>query len=208
MCFSATASFVAGGALSAVGVATIARAKTARELPLASIPLLFGIQQIIDGVVWVSFGIPSLNTIAVYAYALLAFAWWPMLAPYALLSIETTKTRREILEALSLVGLGVGLFFLYFILSGTVTARIINNCVAYDTPHPYQIGILAFYLIAISGPFFVSRSRILRLFGVVLIVSFAIAGWFYVEIFSSVWCFFAAILSAILFWYFKNRPRR
>lgn len=199
---------MAGGALSAVGVATIVRAKTVRELPLASIPLLFGIQQIIDGVVWVSFGIPSLNTIAAFAYGLVAFVGWPIFAPYALLSIETDKTRREILEALAFVGLGVGLFFLYFVVSGGVSAQIANHCVAYDTPHPFEVGVLAFYLIATSGPFLVSKNRILNLFGAVLLISFAVAGWFYVEIFSSVWCFFAAVLSAILFWYFKNRPRR
>ena len=144
---------------------------------------------------------------AVYAYALLAFAWWPAFVPYALLLIESDKTRREILEALSVVGLGVGLFFLYYMLSGTVTAQVANHCVAYDTPHPYRVGVLAFYLIATCGPFLVSKKRILNIFGTVLLASFAIAGWFYIEIFSSVWCFFAAILSAVLFWYFKDRPR-
>ena len=207
MCFSATASFVAGGALTAVGAATVLRAKTKRELPLASIPLLFGLQQLIDGTVWVSFGIPALHVIAVYAYALLAFVWWPVFVPYALLLIESDKARREVLEALGVVGLGVGLFFLYYMLSGTVSAQVVNHCVAYDTPHPYNVGALAFYLIATCGPFLVSKKRVLNIFGAILLVSFAVAGWFYIEAFSSVWCFFAAILSAVIFWYFRNRSR-
>ena len=45
MCFSATASFITGGVLSAVGVVTIKKAEKKSEIPFASIPLLFGIQQ-------------------------------------------------------------------------------------------------------------------------------------------------------------------
>jgi len=44
MCFSATASFVAGSALSAVGVATVKKAKRKTEIPFALIPLLFGVR--------------------------------------------------------------------------------------------------------------------------------------------------------------------
>lgn len=201
MCFSATASLVAGGALSAVGVATIKLAKTKRDLPLASIPLLFGAQQLIDGIVWLSFGSPVLHAIAVYTYAVFAAVLWPIFVPLALLSIEPVKARREALEALALVGLGVGAFLSYFIVSGTVTAPVVNNCIAYGSQHQFGFGILAFYLIATCGPFFVSSKKALNLVGLVLLISFAIAWWFYIETFPSVWCFFAAILSALLYGY-------
>ena len=200
MCFSATASLIAGGALSAVGVATIKKAKKKRELPLAAIPLLFGVQQLIDGAVWLSFGQP-LHTFAVYGYALFAFVFWPLYIPFVLISIETNRVRREVLEALALVGFGVAAFLLYYIVSGNVFAEIVNHCVAYDAPHPYRIPLLAFYLIATAGPFLLSTKRILNAFGVVLLVSFAIAGWFYVATFSSTWCFFSALLSGILYWH-------
>jgi hypothetical protein len=51
MCFSATASFVAGSALSAVGAVTITKAKRKAEIPFATIPLLFGIQQLTEGLI-------------------------------------------------------------------------------------------------------------------------------------------------------------
>ena len=50
MCFSATASFTAGVALLVVGTATARLASGRAELPLAVIPVLFGIQQLIEGV--------------------------------------------------------------------------------------------------------------------------------------------------------------
>ena len=51
MCFSATASFIAGTTLSVVGVATLRKTEARTELPFAMIPLLFGIQQLIEGVI-------------------------------------------------------------------------------------------------------------------------------------------------------------
>lgn len=208
MCFSATASLVAGAALSATGVLTLTKAKTKKEIPLASIPLLFGVQQLIDGVVWLSFGTPVLNTIAVYAYSLFSLVVWPVIVPVAVLLVETNPGRRKILEAISFIGIGVGSFFLYFITFGTTTAQIVNHCVAYDTSHPYRFAILAFYIIATGGTFLISSKKILRLLGGVILISFFVAGWFYLDTFTSVWCFFAAVLSAIVYWYFQNRSVR
>jgi hypothetical protein len=55
MCFSASASFIAGTSLSVIGVAAIRRTRARTELPFAMIPLLFGIQQLIEGVIWLTF---------------------------------------------------------------------------------------------------------------------------------------------------------
>lgn len=204
MCFSATASLVAGSALTLTGVATISLTKSRRELPLASIPLFFGLQQLIDGVVWLSTGSPMLNLTATYAYAFLAFVFWPLYIPHTLLSIETRRVRREVLKALALVGAGVGAFFLYHIVTNGATSSLVNHCVAYATPHPYGFPILAFYLIATAGPFFVSSKKLLNIFGAILVASFGLAGWFYFETFSSTWCFFSAILSGIIYAYFTR----
>ncbi len=208
MCFSATASLVAGGALTAAGAATLPLARDKRELPLASVPLLFGIQQITDGVVWLSFGAPAVHTAAVYVYAFFAAVLWPAFVPFSVLLVERSRERKEALGALSLVGLGVGLYAAYIMLTSPVTAHVVNHCVAYDAPNPLGFVLLAFYLIASCGPFFVVRERALNAFGVALFVSFAIAWWFYVETFPSVWCFFAAVLSFLLYLRFKRRRAR
>lgn len=55
MCFSASASFVAGTSLSAFGAATLRNTLSGAERPFAMIPLLFGIQQITEGIIWVTF---------------------------------------------------------------------------------------------------------------------------------------------------------
>lgn len=205
MCFSATASFVAGGVLSAAGVVTLTQAKSNREVPLASIPLLFGIQQLLEGAVWLSFDAPTLNEIATYAYSIFSHVLWPVFVPFAVLLIETHPVRKNLLRLVWLVGLGVGSYLLYFILVEPVVAHVVNHSIAYHSPHLYPWATITLYLAATCGSCLLSSDKIINAFGVVLLVSFAIAAWFYTETFFSVWCFFAAVLSAIIFWHFRSR---
>ena len=204
MCFSAAASFAAGGTLSVVGGLTIAKVRKKSELSFASIPLLFGIQQAIEGAVWVSYGSPILNTIATYAYSMFSHVLWPIFIPFSVLMIETDPIRKKILRLFSFMGLAVGLYLLYFILVDPVTAHVVNNSIAYHSPHLYVYLIMALYLVTTCGSCLVSSHKIINIFGVVLFISFAIAAWFFTETFFSVWCFFAAILSIIVYWYFQS----
>ena len=68
MCFSATASFSAGAVLLGLGTLTVKSAHRRRELPLAAIPLLFAIQQLTEGVIWLTFryDAPQMNVLMTY----------------------------------------------------------------------------------------------------------------------------------------------
>ena len=204
MCFSATASFVAGGALAATGAVTISKAKTKAELPLASIPLLFGIQQIIEGVIWVSFGLPALSTVMTYLYLMFAYVLWPIFVPIAVLLIETNPVRKNILRVLSLIGFVLGMYLLYFIFADPSKAHIVNQSIAYDYRHLYELLPLFLYVLVTCGSGLVSSHRIIQVFGVAALTTFFVANWFYNITFISVWCFFAAILSVLIYWHFKK----
>ncbi len=52
MCFSADADLAAGVVVTVIGVDAIRRARTPKELPLAALPLLFGIHQLVEAFVW------------------------------------------------------------------------------------------------------------------------------------------------------------
>ena len=54
MCFSATASFTAGVPLLLIGVITISRVRNRKDLLYALIPMLFAIQQLIEGALWLT----------------------------------------------------------------------------------------------------------------------------------------------------------
>ncbi len=208
MCFSATASFAAGGALTAGGVLTLSKAKTKKELPFASIPILFGIQQIIEGVVWLSFGSATLNTVATYSYSVFSHSLWPILVPISVFLIETDHHRKNILKIFCLVGLIVGLYLLYFIFANSVKSSVIGGSIAYQSPHLYTLLIMAMYITATCGSCLFSSHKMINIFGATALIGFIISAWFFIETFLSVWCFFSAVLSILIYWHFKNEKYR
>ncbi len=203
MCFSATASFIASGSLSVAGGLTLKNTKTRAELPFAGIPLLFGIQQVIEGVVWLSFQSPLLNMVMTYAFSMFSHVLWPIFVPFSILLIEKNPLRKKILMAFLLMGLIVGLYLLYFIIKEPVTAHIVNKSIFYHSPHFYPLLSMGFYLSATCVSCFFSTHRMINLFGIVLLASFLISVWFFKATFFSVWCFFAAILSLLIYLHFK-----
>tara|TARA_R110000824_G_scaffold401771_1_gene615677 strand:- start:363293 stop:363925 length:633 start_codon:yes stop_codon:yes gene_type:complete len=208
MCFSATASFVAGAVLTGTGVLTIKKAETKAEIPFASIPILFGIQQLIEGVVWLSFGNAAVNVLATYSFSLFSHVLWPILVPFSFLLLETNPIRKKILWIFSIIGLTVGLYLLYFIVTEPITSEILNRSIAYNSPHLFLYPMLFFYFLATCVSCFFSSHKIINLFGIVALASATIAAWFFTETFLSVWCFFAAILSVLVYWFFKKKPTR
>ena len=86
MCFSATASFGASIVLTGIGVASLKQVKEPAQYPFASIPLIFGVQQFFEGVVWIA----STNSQwsgyqypAAYGFLVIAQMVWPLLFPLA-----------------------------------------------------------------------------------------------------------------------------
>ncbi len=201
MCFSVTTSFIAGGTLSAVGVLTLSKAKTKAEMPFASIPLLFGVQQLLEGVVWLSFSNPALDVVSTYGYSLFSHVIWPIFVPFSILLLEKDPVRKIMLMVSTGIGVAVGIYLFYFIFSEGITSEILNKSISYDSPHLYLPVILTLYVIATCVSFLISSHKIINIIGIVMTASFFIAGWFFSETFVSVWCFFAAIVSVLVFWY-------
>lgn len=202
MCFSATASFIAGGVLATLGGITLKQATTARELPFASIPLLFGIQQTIEGVVWLSFGHSSIHSIATYAYGMFSNVLWPLFVPLAVLLLEKDPERKKIIRRFAFLGVAISLYLLYFIITGGITSEILNNCIAYHSPVVFLYPAVVLYLVAICGSCLYSSYKTVNMFGIVAFVSATITAVLFLEMFLSVWCFFSAILSIIICWHF------
>jgi len=206
MCFSATASFTAGTALSVVGGLSLRRSKGRRELPLALVPLLFGIQQLVEGVLWLSFrnDLPLLRSSATYVFTLFSHVLWPMFVPLAILLVETGRRRRTAISLFQALGVGVGLYLLYFVVRYPVVARIDGRSIFYDTPHLFKAVALTTYLLATCATGLLSRHRCIQAFGLLLFVLAVAAYAISVTTFVSVWCFFAAILSLLIYAHFNG----
>lgn len=204
MCFSATASFVAGTVLAALGVATLRATRRWAEIPFASIPLLFGFQQIIEGGLWLSFKFDAtqLNVVMTYLFSMFSHVLWPMFVPFSIGLLETVPWRRKVIWGFQAVGLFVGLYLLYLLIEFPVTAVAAANIV-YVSPHFYKIPVMLLYLLATCVSCFFSGNTTIRVFGVLALLLFALAYLFFSLALFSVWCFFAAVLSSIIFAHFK-----
>jgi hypothetical protein len=207
MCFSATASFTAGTFLLGIGTLTLKSARSPRERPFAAIPLLFAVQQLIEGVIWLTFSseAPLLNVVMTYAYSFFSHVLWPIYVPLAVLLIEPPGWRRQALVAFLVAGLGVGLYLLVMLVAFPVVSRPTGQHVEYVSPHFFVAVAMTLYLLSTSVSLVLSTHRTVRLFGALALVSFGIAYAFYAVWFISVWCLFAALLSAVVYLHFVPR---
>lgn len=204
MCFSATASFTSGAILTVIGVFTLRQVKSKSSLPFASIPLLFGIQQIIEGMVWLSFGSPIFHMVVTHMFVMFSHVLWPFFVPMAIWLIEKDPKRKKILFGIFLLWVLVSIYLFICSLIGPVTSSIVHNSIAYQIPVPYPLLSFLLYFFATCAGSMVSSSQKIRIFGTAMLLSFFVAHAFYPETLFSVWCFFAAILSLIIHIHMKD----
>ncbi|EKJ7675982.1 hypothetical protein PJV66_006735, partial [Pseudomonas aeruginosa] len=149
MCFSAPASFTAAAVLLGLGTVTMRRARSRRELPYAAIPLLFGVQQLLEGMLWLTFPdrAPLLNVALTHLYSFFSHVLWPIYVPLAALALESVRWRRRVLVAIAVAGALVGLYLLAMLVKLPITARVVGQHILYDSPHFYVMTTMALYLI-------------------------------------------------------------
>jgi hypothetical protein len=99
MCFSATASFAAGIFLVTTGIFTLRNVRDRSSIAFASTPVLFGIQQLIEGAVWLSMVPGSLipQSVVTYGFVFFSHIFWPFFAPLSIWLIEKHPLRKKIL---------------------------------------------------------------------------------------------------------------
>ena len=56
------------------------------------------------------------------------------------------------------------------------------------------------YLIVTITPFFISGIKRTRLMGILMFLSCLVTAIFFTQYLTSVWCFFAALLSGVVYW--------
>lgn len=210
MCFSATASFIAGGVLLTGGALVLAKARIPAELPYAAIPALFGFQQLIEGALWLSFDSREahLNVVLTHLYSLFSHVLWPIYVPLAVLLLEPERWRREVMAALAVGGAAAGLYLLYFLIMEPITSEVVGRHIQYVSPHFHVAVVLSLYVLATCAVSFFSSHRLVRWFGAATSASLVAAAVIYSAWFISVWCFFAAAVSVVVFLYFVHRNRK
>lgn len=217
MCFSAEASFAASGVLVVAGAYCLhrCRGREARYRPLAFMPLLFALQQFIEGLLWLDLGPGDPSRVASLSlfYLFFAFGVWPFYCPWIAYRFETGSTRRRrLLLAFVVAGAGVGTMVYLPLLLGTTgfTTTVVNGSIAYETARPAlqkQLYTLAYVIVTLT-PFMIASDRRLLVFSLLLLASMAVTMLFYAYAFFSVWCFVAALLSLFALYMVRSAPAR
>lgn len=203
MCFSAGASFTAAAVLSVIGLLSVAKAPSKSYVPFAMIPLFFALQQFAEGILWKTLSDNSyatLNVSMIYTFLFFAAVVWPIWMPFSLLLIEKIQERKKILSLLVIAGITVSLYGLYNLLMYGASAELHCHHIAYtyDTYNYNSIVATLIYALPTVGSFFVMRDRIFWVFGALLGASCILSHIFWKLYSVSVWCFFAALLSAFV----------
>jgi len=204
MCFSATGSFALSGVLTLLGAASMARNSSKPHRMIAAIPLLFAAQQSAEGAVWLTItgDHHTLNRVVVIIFLGIALVVWPTWLPFALRRVERSVTRRRTLGALLVAGSLVAICAVLLMVSFPPFARIAGHSISYDyagsgdaPKHPL---LLLAYLVPTVAPFFVSTLSMARVLGSVLASSLLVSSLVQRDALTSVWCFFAAVLSGLI----------
>lgn len=206
MCFSATASLTAGLGLLAIGAVTASSTNRPAELPFALIPTLFGVQQLIEGALWLTFTDNALqmNVVLTHLYSFFAHLLWPVYVPIAVLLVEPEAWRRKLLMVIAVAGAAAGLYLLYFLVTEPIVSEVVGRHISYQSPHFYIGAVVVLYVSATCVSSFVSSYKTIRWFGAATFVALVAAYAFYAFWFISVWCFLAAGLSVIVLVHFRS----
>jgi hypothetical protein len=213
MCFSAEASFAGGVIISAIGVAVVRKVHNPSQLLFACIPLFFGIQQFAEGFLWLTLPRTEyiyLQKLDTYIFLIMADVLWPMWIPLSVLFMEKDNKRKKILWILLIMGLSLSLYYGFCLVFYNVNPRILGYHIQYKTDFPKPIGMYAFavYLIASITPLFVSSIKRTHLMGVLMFLSCLITAIFFRQYLTSVWCFFAALISGVIFWILSDAKKK
>ena len=212
MCFSANASFIAGSALAVAGVASVSQVRKPAHLVFACLPLIFAIQQVCEGFVWLSLShtyFSEWHNFVKYAFLIFAQIIWPFWIPLAFLSIERLPERRKIIRYFLFAGIAVSMMLAYRLIFSPAIAQIDGCHISYriGTTTVLQIvtGILYIAAIVVT-PFFSSWKRAITL-AAANVISLVVTHVFFEVYLISVWCFFAAVQSVLVVFIMREVKR-
>ncbi|WP_300425586.1 DUF6629 family protein [uncultured Hyphomonas sp.] len=210
MCLSAEVSFIAAAGLIPAGALSMRQAWRGdrRYLPLATLPLLFGLQQLAEGVVWVAGAGQNTELIATASLIYMFFSWlaWPVWIPVSTFALEPAK-RKPYFLIFVIVGamLGALQYVPYFAHADWLNTRFLSHVIIYEGTELLDfVGrrevTYAIYISVVILPLLLSSVRGVRIFGLLALGVLITTYTFFAYAYVSVFCFGGALMSSYLVW--------
>ena len=181
------------------------KVKPGAQRVFAAIPLLFAMQQFTEGFVWLSltgkYG-TGMSMIPIYIFLVFAQVVWPIWVPLSMYLLETGRGRRTLLLGITGIGFLVagyvtwGMFF--YPVGASVSGMHIQYSLGFPLVDSWMAGV--FYFIPTVIPLFISGHKKMFLLGLTIFLSYVVSELLFEGYVISVWCFFAAIISAMVYY--------
>ncbi len=130
-----------------------------------------------------------------------------MFAPIAAWLIEPNLWRRRLIALCVLTGAAVSTYLMVKMLGNPYTASAASGHIAYSNGVSYPKGIEIPYVLATTISLLLSSHRLIQLLATVILGGFAVAWWSYHQSYISVWCFFAAVSSILVYLFVRQRSQ-
>lgn len=212
MCFSAGASFGASFILGTIGIITITKVKKPTQVPFASIPLIFSVQQSAEGLLWLVLSDSAHDSwryYPIFIFLFFAQILWPTWIPWSVLLLEKNEVRRKILKVLLVFGIFLSAYLLYCMVAFGIDAELSKGHIRYILDFPEEFVLLSgsIYFVSTVIVHFVSSLRSMKVLGLSILMSLVISYFYFEDHLISIWCFFAAILSVVILWIVQDINR-
>jgi hypothetical protein len=209
MCFSPEGDLVGGVVVMAIGVDACRHLRGRSEyLAIAALPLALGAHQLDETFVWWGLQgvVPkSVGVVAMWIYLIFALVVLPVLVPLLVMGVERTARRRWLIAPFVALGAVVSGILLDAMLSGHPTATLGAYHLGYSIGLQHGLIVIGLYIVATCGPLFVSGIRALAWFGLANLVAVIILAKLCADGFTSLWCFYAAIVSGAIALHLRSR---
>ena len=210
MCFSATASFTSAAILMPAGLYCLKQANKVDKSywAFAMLPLLFGMQQLIEGGVWLSINAGKEEVTHVLALGFLFFShvFWLGWIPYSAYLTESSSRLRQGFRSIAIFGLifGAVMFVPMMFNTELLNVSVVKHSIDYklriiSDGYVSQQFITVVYMMIILVPLLLSTDRFHRFFGMLVTISSFVTWILFDWVFLSVWCFFAALVTLYIF---------
>ncbi len=200
--------FTLSGAIGVIGLITLRKVSTPKEVVFAILPMLFALHQFTQGFVWLGvnhlIGARALhmaeNIFVFYAQGLLQF-----LIPLAIWLLEPTGIRKKLIWVLMIIGGLLTIYTLWGLSVQPTYVSVNNNALEYINPWTNHRWVAVIYVLTTCGSLILSSSIAIQLFGWLNLMGLTVVSLIKPYAFTSVWCFYAAVVSVLLYFYFVER---
>lgn len=213
MCFSPQGDLAGGLVVTGIGVDACRHVRGRKsQLFLAATPLLLGVHQLDESLVWWSLEgdvAHAVGRVAMWIYLVIALVVVPVLVPLSILRLEPTRRRRWRVAPFVALGIVVAGVLLITMVRGPVTVSRGSYHLAYSIGLSHGIVVVGLYIVATCGSLLLSGYRHIFVFGLANLVAVIVLARLTADGFASLWCFYAALTSGAILLHLRfAKPHR